>query len=183
MQSSLIHTSSDLPWLTPNKVAAFCGTVGLVFMILSVWHLTIGIARVTQDSTPIKIHSVLMAICIDASIVGSELALIVASKKAVLTHIRLYSIGMLFLMLTTSAGLNILHLTEGLEANSLFFWLATCWGIIIPVAVFAMFQQAAKLWLYQTFETSAKTASPDSLTESDLASADYVKAQFEGHGN
>jgi len=172
-------STAALPWLTTTKVAAFCGGVGLVFLVLSVWHLTAGISRVTADSSPWKIHSFLMACCIDSAIVASELALIVATGHAVLPQIRAYSVGMLVLMLATSAGLNILHLTDGLDPGGLFFWFATGWGVIIPISVYCMFQQAAKLWLAHRFDPASKPSDNGNAErqEPDLATADYVKAR------
>lgn len=108
--------------------------VGLILLGLSLSHLTGGLEMRTKDGFWL---SLLLALGIDASIVSTEAALVVAAVKGI-HGVRGWAMAWLLISLATSSVLNALKLTTGMELWTI-SWGFNCFlGAFIPTGVFVL---------------------------------------------
>ncbi len=138
------------PWIVAlppcRKAALFCASVAVGFLVLSISHLTVGIARLTGDHI---LMSLLLAGGIDLAIVAAELSGVVAANRPVLARIWPFAFSLITGMLTISGIMNILSYVEHHDTwRSFEFAMSVVFGVAVPLSIYALFQIAAKLWLY-----------------------------------
>lgn len=120
---------------TRQKLSIIVGSVGVSVLALSLWHCTEALSELT--GSPIVLAAML-AIGIDAGMVVSELAHIVASGEAQKWAGRYVATAV-----ALSVALNSFASAQHAER---FTWLAAIVGAIVPVLVYMLARVAGHLW-------------------------------------
>jgi hypothetical protein len=121
-------------WVAVGGVAVIAALLSL-----SLLHLADGIRLVTRCSW---FEAVLLAVGVDAGLVITEAALLVASATQ-LKAIKVYAMGMIGGTLIVSAALNSLAFAH--EATGWMLYASIGFGIFIPTAVFVLTKIVAGL--------------------------------------
>jgi hypothetical protein len=123
----------------PKWVAVGAVTVGGLLLVLSLQHLAHGIVAITGTSMT---EALLLAIGIDAGLVVTELAAIVAAPAAA-KAIRFYVWSMLSSTLALSAGLNAWAFAQ--HSEGLMTYASCAFGFFVPLMVFGLSKVAIAL--------------------------------------
>ena len=124
-------------WTAKQKMAVGLGGVASLLVLLSVYHLTCGIATLT--GSPIML-ALLLAIGIDIGLVFSEVCETICHEASGWSKVYM---GMATVM---SMALNsyefAAHAPEGLLSKGL----SICFGLALPIMVYVLARQAIKCW-------------------------------------
>jgi hypothetical protein len=116
------------------RVAVAAAVVGGLSLVVSLVHLTPGLA--TRSGDPIWL-ALIFALTIDAAIVVTEAALVVASVEHI-KGVRGWATAWLTVALLTSWWLNAVHLTKNLEMWSWSWYGNVFLGALIPCGVLVL---------------------------------------------
>jgi hypothetical protein len=120
-----------------RKIAVGVGGVGVTLLVLSVYHCCEALCLLT--GAPVLLAG-LLAVGIDAGLVASELAAIVADDDYCVSR---WANAYIVVALVLSAGLN--SMANGLHSAE-YRWLAHAVGLVIPGLVFILAKLTGLLW-------------------------------------
>ena len=124
---------------SPARVSALClAAVGVALLGLSLTHCTEAISLLTGSNWFL---SGLLALGIDAGMIGAEWAALNATHKDTEKRAHGYVIAAVLLSILLNCYAFGLHATEGMA------WAAYVLGIFVPTAVYTLGRVAGKQWL------------------------------------
>lgn len=124
-------------WTPKQKLAMLLGGVASLLVLLSVYHLTCGIATLT--GSPIML-ALLLAIGIDVGLVASELCEMVCHEAG--QWAKVYMAMATVMSMALNAFEFAAHAPEGLLSKGL----SIAFGLALPVMVWVLARQAIKCW-------------------------------------
>lgn len=131
-----------------HRVAIAGAIVGGLLLLLSLAHLSQGLATRTGDSLW---FSAILAFGIDASIVVAEAALVVATVHRI-RGVKGWATAWLLISWVTSSALNAMHFTHDLTPWSWSWGFNVFLGALIPTGVFVLSKIGAALVVGQREE-------------------------------